>query len=826
MKTKRRSRWSRILAIVLAMTMVLCDQSVLYASDSMADPVAGEVVTAPIAEEPAPQAEEAPAAEVAEPQPAAETPATEAPKAEHPATEAPATEAPKTEAPATEAPATEAPKAETPATEAPATEAPQRKNLVTFQVGEGAAVWVKDAAEASTTGTAVDGKILFTVRLNEGYTLESVLVDGTTPARQTETGEYIIEGIQTDNTIVTVKTKAPETEAPTEPAPEPAPAEKPAEPAEEPAAVEEPQKTYTIVINHMLTTSIGRFSTVSDPIQITEQDLTNGVFDISGYALSRDGLVVSKAYNLTKAALEQFGGETVTATIKYKVADGWIVIPNDEASQESSFRGVYIGSLDNVTIVPAGQLPITFQFLYENGTIARHSETRMFTQQDGGNYEVSYTIEDIPAGYGFEIDNAKFIVDGNVLSASYGKDAKEDSVTITFKANTVAYQVTERVPNKGYEEADLSNPAFYTDTQLTTSFTGKVGDTTAVNAAEKNGFTAKPVEQQEIVADGSTQVIVEYIRNTYSVKYDTDGGSYKAAKEGLYESEITIADGQNPTKAGYTFAGWYMGKAANAEKAADRIASLEQDLTVYAHWNAKTVNYTVVYQKQNLSGGYDFVKSVSKSEETGAKVSGRDDAGKFTDSAYYHFASADQNVEVKADNSTVVYVKYDLNIYKIEFNLNKKQSSGVKLTIGGKTYSAGGTNYYFEARLGEDISAKWPTKTNISGANNFYGWDPPHSDTTFVSKRFNLTKNMIDGSENNSTTTYKALWESGRTVELHYMLQNADDDDYTDDPNYRQSAITSGGFTAKEIDGYTHTGTDYDNQWNPTEYYFYYKRNT
>lgn len=144
MKTKRRSRWSRILASVLAMTMVLCDQSVLYASDSMADPVAEEAVTEPVAEkpvqeaveEPAPEpiAEE-PAPEVAEPQPAAETPATEAPKAE-----------------------------------IPATEAPQRKNLVTFQVGEGAAVWVKDAAEASTTGTAVDGKILFTIRLNEGCT--------------------------------------------------------------------------------------------------------------------------------------------------------------------------------------------------------------------------------------------------------------------------------------------------------------------------------------------------------------------------------------------------------------------------------------------------------------------------------------------------------------------------------------------------------------------------------------------------------------------------------------------------------------------------------
>ena len=694
--------------------------------------------------------------------------------------------------------------------------------------------------EASTTGTAVDGKILFTVRLNEGYTLESVLVDGTTPARQTETGEYIIEGIQTDNTIVTVKTKAPETEAPTEPAPAPAPAEEPAEPAEEPAPVEEPQKTYTIVINHMLTTSIGRFSTVSDPIQITEQDLTDGVFDISGYALSRDGLVVSKAYNLTKAALEQFGGETVTATIKYKVADGWIVIPNDEASQESSFRGVYVGSLDDVTIVPAGQLPITFQFLYENGTIARHSETRMFTQQDGGNYEVSYTIEDIPAGYGFEIDNERFTVDGNVLRATYGKDAKEDSVTITFKANTVAYQVIERVPNKGYEEADLTKPKSYTDTPLATSFTGKVGDTTAVNAAEKNGFTAKPVEQKEIAADGSTQVIVEYIRNTYSVKYDTDGGSYKAAKEGLYESEITIADGQNPTKAGYTFAGWYMGKAANAEKAPDSIASLEQDLTVYAHWNADTVNYTVVYQKENLSGGYDFVESVPRSAKTGAKVSGRDDAGKFTaekftDSKYYHFndEDTDENVEVKADNSTVVYVKYDLNTYTIKFNLTDPNSgwgsSNVTMSIGGKTYRAGKNQerYSFTARLGEDISAKWPTADHISGANNFYGWNPPKGGFIFVSKRFNLTEEMLASSANNSTTTYTADWEKGSRVELHYMLQNADNDKETDDQNYRQSAITSSdGFNAKEIDGYTYTYTTTEKINRIKHYYFHYTRNT
>ena len=238
------------------------------------------------------------------------------------------------------------------------------------------------------------------------------------------------------------------------------------------------------------------------------------------------------------------------------------------------------------------------------------------------------------------------------------------------------------------------------------------------------------------------------------------------------------------------------------------------------------------------------MKSVSKSEETGAKVSGSDDVGSFTDSEYYHFASADQNVEVKADNSTVVYVKYDLNTYTIKFNLTDPNpswwdsDSNVEMRIGGKTYRAGGQERYsFTARLGEDISAKWPTKTNISPKDNsFYGWAPPHSSIQFVSKRFNLTKEMLASSANESTATYTSLWSTGTPVELHYKLQNADDDEYTDDEKYRQSATSyrNATFSAKEIDGYTYTYTTTETKTEKINgknvkvkhYYFHYERNT
>ena len=69
---------------------------------------------------------------------------------------------------------------------------------------------------------------------------------------------------------------------------------------------------------------------------------------------------------------------------------------------------------------------------------------------------------------------------------------------------------------------------------------GKVGELTEVTAEEKTGFTVKPITQQEIKADGSTEVVVEYIRNTYTVRYNTNGGSYIPAKSGKYEETVEI----------------------------------------------------------------------------------------------------------------------------------------------------------------------------------------------------------------------------------------------------------------------------------------------
>ena len=105
-------------------------------------------------------------------------------------------------------------------TESNAPESTAVENTVAFQSVEGASVTVDGADVTNGTAMAKDGKIVFTVTPAEGYEVTSILVDGTIPARTNdetpETNDYIIEGIQTDSTVVVISTQAVAVESETE----------------------------------------------------------------------------------------------------------------------------------------------------------------------------------------------------------------------------------------------------------------------------------------------------------------------------------------------------------------------------------------------------------------------------------------------------------------------------------------------------------------------------------------------------------------------------------------------------------------------------------
>ena len=104
---------------------------------------------------------------------------------------------------------------------------------------------------------------------------------------------------------------------------------------------------------------------------------------------------------------------------------------------------------------------------------------------------------------------------------------------------------------------------------------------TAKDGGDKYDFT-KPV-----TADMT--LYAQWTINKYAVTFDTNGGT--AVAPVTVEHGQKISQPANPTRTGYTFAGWYTAKAGGSKYNFD--ASVIADMTLYAQW---TVNkYTVTF---------------------------------------------------------------------------------------------------------------------------------------------------------------------------------------------------------------------------------------
>lgn len=83
---------------------------------------------------------------------------------------------------------------------------------------------------------------------------------------------------------------------------------------------------------------------------------------------------------------------------------------------------------------------------------------------------------------------------------------------------------------------------------------GTTGAQTQATAKEYEGFVAKEVEQETILANGSAEVKVYYDRKVITLTFDSDGGTAVESIIGKYGATITAPE--NPTKEGYSFVEW------------------------------------------------------------------------------------------------------------------------------------------------------------------------------------------------------------------------------------------------------------------------------
>lgn len=249
---------------------------------------------------------------------------------------------------------------------------------------------------------------------------------------------------------------------------------------------------------------------------------------------------------------------------------------------------------------------------------------------------------------------------------------------------------------------------------------------------------SKPIE-------GNVTVYAKWIAITYQVTFDTDGGLPATWSQEVNEGS-EVARPTDPTKSGYTFAGWYSDEACT--RAYDFGTKIYQDTTIYSKWTRNIVNYTVKFDTDG--GGTISSQTVREGqfadEPTAPTKSGYTFGGWYQDADLTRRFDFDKT-PVTADMT--IYAKW-LEIFEITFD-----AAGGAFESGESTYSAN-----FDE--GTSLTAPVPTRADWE----FVGWYTSASG----GQLYDLTAAKED------VTLYAHWSQTVFTVKFVYRVDGSDQD--------------------------------------------------
>jgi len=311
---------------------------------------------------------------------------------------------------------------------------------------------------------------------------------------------------------------------------------------------------------------------------------------------------------------------------------------------EAANKQVFIGWDKGYTSIVA-DTEVTAQFAAATAPLTIH-----YKDTDGNQLRASYEAVfaigapysvDSPEIRGYVVESGKETVSGTMAAGGV-------TVTVTYSVTDASYTVQHWV-----EQIDGS---FIMKDEETIS-NAQTGTTVTAVAKSYEGCTAPDPMPSAMVAAEGTVIAVYYTRNTYTVSFDANGGSYVSSIFDVKHG-ATVTEPAAPTFAGYTFAGWL-----NGETAFDFNTPVTGNLTLTAKWEPKLVNYTVVYWQENADDdGYSYVETATKQGYAGSEAT-------FDEKDYAHFVVSENSDYklISGDGSTILNVYYDREEYTLTF---------------------------------------------------------------------------------------------------------------------------------------------------------------
>ena len=187
-------------------------------------------------------------------------------------------------------------------------------------------------------------------------------------------------------------------------------------------------------------------------------------------------------------------------------------------------------------------------------------------------------------------------------------------------------------------------------------------------AAERNG-TTNIAASIAVPTDKTSVNVYAIIKEGYWISFDSDGGSIVDSQFVLNGHKLVLDKNTNPTKPGYTFAGWY-----NDSTKVENGATVTNPMTLKAHWDAAQVNYTINYWQQKVTDDknatdaqktYEYVEAETKKATTGTPISAEN--LKTYKGFKYNANNSSKDVKISGDGSTIINVYYDRVLCTVKF---------------------------------------------------------------------------------------------------------------------------------------------------------------
>ena len=406
-------------------------------------------------------------------------------------------------------------------------------------------------------------------------------------------------------------------------------------------------------------------------------------YTFTGWNTSPDGTGTAYRPNATI----QFAAQNITLYAQWKVRSYSVNFDSNGGSAVAS-QSVKYGSKASRPTDP---------------TRAGHTFQGWYTSRDGGaRYDFNQTVTgDVTLYAHWSVNSYTLAFDGN------GGKASESSRTVQYGNQ---YGTLPTATRTGY-----AFQGWYT----ARSGGSQVSSSTTMEAA-------------------NTTVYAHWTVNTYTVSFDSNGGSAVASQSVRYGSKATQP--ANPTRAGHTFQGWYTARSGGSKY--DFGTAVTGDVTLYAHWSVNS--YTLTFD-----GNGGKPSEASRTVAYGGQYGSLPTATRTGYAFQGWYTARDGGTKVSPSTTmgaadTTLYARWSVNSYTVSFDSDggsnvpaqkvrygSKASRPADPTRAGHTFQGwytsrdGGSKYDFGTAVTGDVTlhAHWAKEPaalrRLSGATRY-----------------------------------------------------------------------------------------------------------